>query len=164
MINLYRLLLNDPGDRLGERWGSQGSWVGPVVRAGGHQAGRVERPKFHYGILAKRKGHQTSFQGDDNHPGNRWQGNNSKSVWGPAVVQRSSFGPGLNHPHACNQLYFWHSSVGTQQNPFSPSVLVSFGQVVSSEFLGAFSGGWCTNKEASFFKRLIVSFLKCSAN
>lgn len=42
VINLYGLLLNDPGDRLGEGRGSQGPRVGPVIWAGGHQAGRIK--------------------------------------------------------------------------------------------------------------------------
>lgn len=42
MSNLYGLLLNDPGDRLREWRGSQGRRIGPVIWAGGHQAGRVE--------------------------------------------------------------------------------------------------------------------------
>ena len=42
MINLYRLLLNDPSDRLREWWCSQGPRVGPVIWASRHQTGRVE--------------------------------------------------------------------------------------------------------------------------
>lgn len=42
VINLYRLLLNDPGEELGEWRGCQGSQVGPVIWAGGHHPGRVE--------------------------------------------------------------------------------------------------------------------------
>lgn len=42
MINLYGLLLNDPGDRLREWRGSQGPRVGPVIWAGRHQAGRIK--------------------------------------------------------------------------------------------------------------------------
>lgn len=51
------LLLDDPGDRLSQ-WGSgEGAWVGPVIPAGGQQAGGLEGAHGHPCILRDR-GHR----------------------------------------------------------------------------------------------------------